>query len=461
MIFERFYLACLSHASYLIADEKSGLAVVVDPQRDVDQYVSYAKKKKLKIAHVALTHFHADFVAGHIELAKLCKAKVHLGATATADFSFEPIRDGSTIDLGTVRLAGLETPGHTPEAVCLVVYDLAKSKDKPYAALTGDTLFIGDVGRPDLMASVGVTAEQLAGQLYDSLHKKLLKLPAETLIYPSHGAGSLCGKALSADACSTIGTQRLSNLALKPMTKAAFIKLVTADQPEAPAYFRHDARMNREKRPTLEASLKKSLKALPLASVEKLLAAGGVALDTRDADLFARGHLRGSINVGLGGKYATWAGAVLDHGDKIVLICEPGAEPEAALRLGRIGFDGVAGYLKGGVAALKDRPDLRATIRRWTARELSQALSKPGAPAVLDVRNPGEREASKIEGSAFIPLGQLPKRLSEAPKGPLVIHCAGGYRSMIAASLLERAGRSDVMDLEGGMAAWNELFAKA
>ncbi len=461
MVFERFYLACLSHASYLIGDPKSGLAVVVDPQRDVDQYTECAKRKKLKIAHVVLTHFHADFVSGHLELAKRCKARIHIGAAAKAGFTFTPVADGSTIELGGVRLVGLETPGHTPEAICLLVYDLARSADKPYAVLTGDTLFIGDVGRPDLMASVGVTARELASSLYDSLRKKLLTLPDETLVYPAHGAGSMCGKALSADACSTLGAQKLSNYALKPMSKAEFIKLVTADQPEAPAYFRYDAELNRKKRPTLEAALKKGLRPLSVAALQRLQKAGGLVLDTRDADAFAKGHWRGAINVGLGGKYATWAGAVLEHGTKIALICEPGAEPESALRLGRIGFDSVAGYLKGGMAALKDQPKLVARTRRWTARELSEALAKPGAPAVLDVRNPSEREVSRIDGSAFIPLGQLPRRLAEAPKGQLVVHCAGGYRSMIAASLLERAGRADVSDLEGGMAAWNELFAQA
>jgi glyoxylase-like metal-dependent hydrolase (beta-lactamase superfamily II)/rhodanese-related sulfurtransferase len=454
MYFKQFYLGCMSHASYLICDTKTKTAVVVDPQRDVQQYLAAARKKGLRIRHVLLTHFHADFISGHLELKELTGAKIHLGARAKAGYAFEPMKDGGRLEFGDVRLEFLETPGHTPEGVSIVVYDLGKSRSKPRCVLTGDTLFIGDVGRPDLMASVGVTASQLAGQLYDSLHRKLLTLPDETLVYPAHGAGSMCGKNLSSETVSTIGEQKRRNYALKPMSKKEFVRLVTADQPEAPSYFSYDALLNRKKRPTLTRSLKKSLKPLSLARALTLLKAGSVCLDTRDPGDYAGAHLRGSINIGLGGRFASWAGILLDRRKTLVVIADEGHEPESILRLGRIGFDGVAGYLEGGMRALEKRPDLSASVERIDARELRAELDSRRPPPVLDVRNDAERKVQRIAGSLHIPLNQLPRRLSEVPAGPLVIQCASGYRSMIAASLLENAGRKGLRDLQGGIAAW-------
>lgn len=358
MILKQYYLSCLSHASYLIGDEESRTAAVVDPQRDVDQYLEDARRQGLQVRYVLLTHFHADFVAGHLELRERAGAGLYLRARAQADYAFTPLQDGDVLDLGQVRLEILETPGHTPEGISILVYDLTKDDRHPHAVLTGDTLFIGDVGRPDLLASIGVTATELAGMLYDSLHGKLLPLPDETLVYPAHGAGSFCGKSLSKDTVSTIGAQRRYNYALQPMRKEDFVRLVIADQPEMPAYFAYDALLNRRDRPTLEQTLPQVLIPLSLDDVLRLRNAGAQVVDGRDPVDFADAHLVDSVNISLGGKYETWAGIVLSREQPIVLIAEPGREEEAAMRLSRIGFDHVAGYLKGGMGALTARPDL-------------------------------------------------------------------------------------------------------
>ena len=307
MILKQFYLPCLAHASYIIGDEETGTAAVVDPQRDTDHYLAFAAENALKIKHVFLTHLHADFVAGHLELRRRAGATIYLGAAAQAAYPFTPLAEGAILEFGQVRLKVLETPGHTPESISIVVYDLAASGTRPYAVLSGDTLFIGDVGRPDLRAALGWSAADLGGLLFDSLHSKLLTLPDQCLVYPAHGAGSLCGKALSKETVSTLGEQRRSNYALQPMGKEAFIQLVTADQPEAPPYFTYDAVLNSEERPTLDEALARELNPLTLDRVLELQAAGAQILDTRDPVDFAAAHLRGSINIGLGGQYATWA----------------------------------------------------------------------------------------------------------------------------------------------------------
>lgn len=455
MICKQFYLGCLAHASYLIGDQESRLAAVVDPQRDVDQYLDEAKARELEIKYVLLTHFHADFIAGHLELRDRVGARIGLGAQAKADFDFLPLKDGDAIDLGKVRLRIMETPGHTPEGISILVYNLGESADVPHAVLTGDTLFIGDVGRPDLLASVGVSGSDLAGMLYDSVHGKLLRLPDETLVYPAHGAGSMCGKNLSKDTVSTLGVQRQHNYACRPMGKDEFIRLVTADQPEAPRYFSYDATLNRMERPTLEETLERELKPLPLHRLLEHQASGAEVLDVRDSAEFAGAHLKDSLNIGLGGKFATWAGTVLERERPIVIIAEPGREREAATRLGRIGFDQVVGYLEGGMAALADRPELVSRTERMSAETLRELLAAPDAPPVLDVRGPKERDESSIVGSLFIPLPRLAERLAEVPRvARLVVHCASGYRSSIAASMIEKAGISGVVDLVGGMAAF-------
>jgi hydroxyacylglutathione hydrolase len=488
VIFKQFYLPCLAHASYLIGDEATGTAAVVDPQRDIDQYIAFASEHALTIRHVFLTHLHADFVAGHLELRDRAGATIYLGAAAKAGYAFTPLHDGDTVAFGRVRLKMLETPGHTPESISIVVYDLdapnTQPDTQPHAVLTGDTLFIGDVGRPDLRVALGWSAAELGGMLFDSLHTKLLGLPDQSLVYPAHGAGSLCGKAISKETVSTLGEQRRFNYALQPMTKEAFIGVVTADQPEAPPYFTYDAVLNSQERPTLDEALAREMKPLTLDAVLAMQADGahvdgaqngvrsgaqvnaqndvrsgvqiGVQiLDTRDPDVFAASHLAGSINVGLGGQYATWAGTVIDHTRPIVIITAPGRENESAIRLGRIGFDHIAGYLENGLHSLESRPDLVASTERLSAPFAAERLASPQPPLAIDVRTPREYAQNHIDGSLSVPLSRLKDNLTTLPKDrPLLVYCAGGYRSSIAASILRGSGFGSVAEIAGGFAAW-------
>jgi hydroxyacylglutathione hydrolase len=459
VIFKQFYLPCLAHASYLIGDEATGTAAVVDPQRDTDQYIAFAAEHALKIKHVFLTHLHADFIAGHLELRDRVGATIYLGATAKAGYAFTALGDGDILEFGRVRLKALETPGHTPESISIVVYDLDAGDAQPYAVLTGDTLFIGDVGRPDLRVALGWSATDLGGMLFDSLHQKLLSLPDQSLVYPAHGAGSLCGRAISKETVSTMGEQRRLNYALQPMTREAFIRVVTADQPEAPPYFTYDAVLNSQERPTLDEALAREMKPLTLDAVLALQADGAQAgtqiLDTRDPEEFAAAHLAGSINIGLSGQYATWAGTVLDPAHPIVIIAAPGREFESATRLGRIGFDRVAGYLENGMQSLDSRPDLIASTEHLSAQSAAERLASAHPPLAIDVRTPREREQKHIDGSLSVPLNRLADHLSSLPKDrPLLVYCAGGYRSSVAASLLQRSGFHSVAEIAGGFAAW-------
>ncbi len=455
MLLKQFYLNCLAHASYLVGDELTRTAAVVDPQRDVDQYLAFAGEHGLEIRHVFLTHFHADFVAGHLELRDRVKATVYLGAAAKAEFVFTPLHDGDVVEFGRVRLKALETPGHTAESISIVVFDLDRSESVPHAVLTGDTLFVGDVGRPDLRVALGWSATDLGGLLYESLQSKLLTLPDSSLVLPAHGAGSLCGKAISRETISTIGEQRRSNYALQPMTKDMFIGLVTADQPDAPPYFTYDAVLNSRERPTLEQALARQLNPLPLDDVMARQSAGARVLDTREPAEFASVHLEGSINIGLGGQYATWAGTMLRHDEPVIIIASPGREVESATRLGRIGFDNVAGYLADGIRALDGRPDLTRSGEVLGADVAAARLSSATPPLPVDVRTPGENAAGHIAGSVNVPLSRLEARLPELPKDrPLLLYCAGGYRSSIAASLLRQHGFTDVSEIAGGMTAW-------
>jgi hydroxyacylglutathione hydrolase len=455
MILEQFYLGCLAHASYLIGDEETHTAAVIDPQRDVQRYLDAAQSHNLQIRFVFLSHLHADFIAGHLELRDRVGAKIYLGARAQAEYAFTPMKDGDILDFGKVRLKALETPGHTPESISILVYDLAKDERTPRAVLTGDTLFIGDVGRPDLRASLGWKPADLARLLYASLNAKLLGLPDDTLVYPAHGAGSLCGRNISSETVSTIGDQRRSNYALQPMSEEEFVKMIAADQPEAPAYFTFDAVLNSKERPTLEDTLERVLKPLSLDAVLKMKSAGAQVLDVRDADEFSKAHLAGSLNIGLGGQYATWAGTLLDREKPIILIANPGREQEAALRLGRIGFDNIAGYLKDGMQALEAHPDLLKETERTVPAILAAQLASRSPALVLDVRTPKEWQSKRIAGSINIPLSHLAERLRELPAGrKIVVHCAGGYRSSIAASILQQHELENLAELAGGIAAW-------
>jgi hydroxyacylglutathione hydrolase len=455
MFLKQYYLGCLAHASYLVADEASACAIVVDPQRDIQQYLVDAERQGVQIRHVFLTHFHADFIAGHLELRDRCGADIRLGARAQAEYAFVPMKDGDTLESGALRLQILETPGHTIESISILVFDLQQDSEKPHAVLTGDTLFIGDVGRPDLRASLGWTAQQLSSHLYDSLHNKLLQLPDDTLVYPAHGAGSLCGKQLSSDTVSTLGDQRRFNYALQPMTKEEFTVLVTADQPDAPAYFTFDAILNTRERPTLDRTLQDGLHTVELEDVLELGDAGAQILDVRDAAEYAKGHLAGSINIGLGGQYATWAGTVLDRVRPIVIVAEPGREQEAALRLGRIGFDHVKGYLKEGMGALAERADLVWSTERVSPLMLADELASQNPPLVMDIRAPREWRAKHLPDSINIPLAHLQERIGEVPRDRrIAVHCAGGYRSSIAVSILNQFGITNLLELAGGITAW-------
>ncbi|MFE6056361.1 rhodanese-like domain-containing protein [Kitasatospora sp. NPDC056446] len=455
MIFSQYYLDCLSQASYLIADETTGQAVIVDPRRDVDEYLADATARGLTVVGVINTHFHADFLAGHLELAARTGAWIGYGRRAETEYPIRELADGERIELGDVVLRIMETPGHTPESISILVFE-QPDDTVPYGVLTGDALFIGDVGRPDLLASVGVTAAELGAMLYDSVHRKLLGLPDETLVFPAHGAGSACGKNLSTDRRSTIGRERATNYACAPMDERTFVALVTAGQAAAPAYFGHDATLNRRDRPLLDRTNAPA----PLCpeGFKAARAAGAVVLDARSPEDFGAGHLRGAVNVPVDGRFAEQAGTVLTPDSSIAIIAPQDREGEVVTRLARIGFDRIAGYLRNPGNALPALADEVVPAGRLTADRLRAALADERPPAVLDVRTCGERETGSIEGSLHIPLAELPQRLGEIPADrPLVVHCAGGHRSSIAASLLRHHGRADVSDLLGGYGAWQAL----
>ncbi len=464
MKFNQYYLECLSHASYLIGDETTGRAVVVDPQRDVSEYIADATELGMTIELVIETHFHADFLSGHLELAKATGAKIVFSAVAETEFESMGVADGERYSLGEVQLEFLHTPGHTPESLSIVVYEHAEdaSPDSlaPYGVLTGDTLFIGDVGRPDLLASVGFTRDELADKLYDSLHNKLMPLPDATKVYPAHGAGSACGKNLSTDLWSTMGEQRTTNYALRASDKATFMKLVTEGQPPAPGYFVYDAILNRKDRELLDET--KAPTPMSYAEVRAAVERGAVLVDGRTPEEFAQGHLRGAVNIGLEGRYAEFAGSVIKPDVDIVLMEEPGRELEGKNRLARIGFDRVIGSLKDPYEVMFDHRDDVVMASRLTAAALNDRIAAMPGLQLVDVRNPGEAEAGMIGHAVNIPVGQLPDRLGELDSSkPTVVYCAGGYRSSVAASLLRQRGFADVSDVLGGYNAWEEATQKA
>ena len=450
MYFEQFYLGCLAHASYLLASE--GEAVVVDPQRDVELYLNAAAQHGLAIRHIFETHLHADFVSGHRELAARTGATIYIGAQAGAQFPHVPVGDGFDLKFGKASIRVLETPGHTPESICLVVTDREKSI-APCAVLTGDTLFIGDVGRPDL--SPRHTPAQLAGMLYDSLHTKLLTLPDNVLVYPAHGAGSLCGKNMRAERSSTIGTERLTNYALQIKSREEFVAQLTSNLPARPEYFMKDAEINRTgAAPLSELPV---LRAIESPELDRMLREGEIALDVRSGDEFAAGHVPGSINIALSGQFASWAGTVLGLTAHPVLIADTEQQiEEARVRLARIGMETLDGYLAGGVAAWKNARLPVAQTRQITPEALHSQL-RNGAVQVLDVRRQAEWDTGHIEGAAWWPLDNFKVSPPEVNRdAPIAVHCKSGYRSMIAASLLERAGFNHVVNIVGGFDAWQQ-----
>ncbi len=448
MIFTQYYLECLSQASYLIGDQESGRAVIVDPRRDVQEYLQDAEASGLSIEMIIETHFHADFCTGHLELAHETGADIAYSSVAQTEFESRGLTDGERISLGSVELEILHTPGHTPESMSIVVRETSDAA--PYAVLTGDTLFIGDVGRPDLLSSVGFTSEQMAELLWDSLQNKLLPLPDETLVYPAHGAGSSCGKNLSTHTFSTLGEQRSTNYALLAEDKESFVSLVVSGQSSAPAYFAYDAEYNRIERPLLEED--EAPASMSRDEVDRAVESGAVIVDARSPDDFAKAHLAGSINVGLGGRFAEFAGSVVASNVDIILVANAGDELEAKNRLARIGFDRVIGCLANVGEELSTDQAGVIVGGRMNVAELTTRLDEV---QVVDVRNRSETALGLVPGSVTIPLGEIAERLSELDADlSTVVLCAGGYRSSIGASLLRRAGFDDVVDLVGGYGAW-------
>ncbi|MFM8597811.1 MAG: MBL fold metallo-hydrolase [Mycobacterium sp.] len=459
MKFTQYYLECLSHASYLIGDETTGRAVVVDPQRDVSEYLADAAELGMTIELVIETHFHADFLSGHLELAEATGARIVYSSVAQPEFDFLAVADGERYSLGQVQLEFRHTPGHTPESMSIVIYQTPQAT-QPYGVLTGDTLFIGDVGRPDLLASIGFTRDELADKLYDSLHTKLMPLPDATRVYPAHGAGSACGKNLSTELWSTMGEQRTTNYALRAPDRATFVELVTEGQPPAPGYFVYNAMLNRQGRELLDET--RMPPAMTYDAMRAALAAGAVLVDGRTPEEFATGHFAGAINIGLEGRYAEFAGSVITPDVDLVLMTDPDRVLEGKNRLARIGFDKVIGYLADPYTQMFTHRDDVQVASRLTTNALGERIADVPELQIVDVRNPGEAAAGMIPGAVNIPVGQLPGRLGELDtRRPTVVYCAGGYRSSVAASLLRRRGFDDVSDVLGGYNAWYDAWYDA
>ncbi len=448
MIFEQYQLPCLSLSSYLVGDESTGKAVVVDPQRDISQYLADADERGLTITHVLLTHFHADYVSGHLELADAVGAEICFGEAATAEFPVRYLADGERLELGDVVIETWATPGHTPESVTYLVFEHADDPS-PYAAMTGDTLFVGDVGRPDLLGAIGFTAEELGRQLYDSVHR-LAGLPDQVRVYPGHGAGSACGKQLGSEPFTTIGEQKAGNYALQPMSRDDFVAIVTEGQPAAPAYFLHDAVTNRSEHGVFDED--RELAAMSAAEVLLAVEAGAVLIDTRDAAAFSCGHLRGAVNVSLDGRFAEQAGMVVPADADVIVAGVPGSEREAMVRLGRIGFDRVTGYLADYETVLQQVDEVQQAERIDAAEATADGVQ------LVDVRNPGETAAGVIPGALLIPLGALPTSVGDLdPAVRTVLYCHSGVRSAVGASWLRAQGFQDVADVVGGYTAWSAL----
>lgn len=451
MYFEQFYLGCLAHASYMIGSE--GEAAVVDPQRDVELYIAKAAAAGFQIKYVIETHLHADFVSGHRELAARTGAEIVFGERAGATFPHRAVRDGEELRLGRIVLRILETPGHTPEGISILVLDPSVS-DQPLKVLTGDTLFIGDVGRPDLAGAKGYTAEAMADMLYDSLHGKLLTLPDSVEVYPAHGAGSMCGRNISKETSSTIGEQRRFNYALRQMPKEEFIRMMTHDLPEAPAYFSRDAEINRTgAAPLAELPLPR---ATAPDEFNKLAQQGHMVLDVRPSNAFGAGHVPGALNIGLGGQFATWAGSLITQGTPLLIVSEDeSGVDEAVMRLARVGIESVEGYLDGGMLAWDGAGLEAAQIVQMPVDELHHRIEEGSDLQIVDVRREGEYRAGHAPGAVNLTLSHLEENLSSLdPARPTAVICQSGYRSIAGASILQRHGFREVYNIIGGTAAW-------
>ena len=458
MYFKQFYLGCLAHASYLIGSE--GVAAVVDPQRDVDQYIQEAEAQGLQIKYIIETHLHADFVSGHRELADRTGAEIVFSKHAGAAFNHRAVGEGDEITIGKAKLRFMETPGHTPESMCILVTDTELS-DQPQKILTGDTLFIGDVGRPDLAGGKGYTPQMMAGMMYDTIHEKLLKLDDAVEVYPAHGAGSMCGKNMSKETSSTIGQQRKFNYALQPMTRDAFVSMMTAELPEAPDYFPKDAEINRQgASPLNELPKPDALTADQVASLTQQKSNGSryVVLDVRSAAEFGKGHVPASLNIGLGGQFAIWAGSLIPIGTPVIIVAESDAKvDEAVMRLARVGIETAKGYLAGGIDAWRNAGFELETVPQISVDELDSLMKKDQELQILDVRRPPEYESGHVPRALHLPLSNLKKTAGGTPldpSKPTAVICAGGYRSSAATSILESQGFSSLLNVTGGTSAW-------
>lgn len=457
MYFKQFYLGCLAHASYLIGSE--GEAAVVDPQRDVDQYLAEAEANGFQVKYVIETHLHADFVSGHRELAARTGAEIVFGQQAGATFPHRAVREGEELRVGKVALKIMETPGHTPESISILVSDSENSAE-PQRILTGDTLFVGDVGRPDLAGGKGYTPAMMAEMMYDTLHNKILKLPDEVEVYPAHGAGSMCGKNMSKETSSTIGQQRKFNYALQPMSKTEFVRMLTTDLPPAPDYFPRDAEINRGGAEALS-----DLPEVPPLSAEQMRElmtlsgdSGYTVLDVRSSEDFGEGHVPGSINVGLGGQFAIWAGSLIPLETPLIIVAESEEKvAEARTRLARVGLENVKGYLQGGVEAWRSAGFEVRTVPQVSVDQLHDLIESETDLQVLDVRRSAEYESGHVGPAVSAPLADLRKTITALKVTPVkktAVICAGGYRSSAATSLLEQLGFTNLLNVKGGTGAW-------
>jgi len=453
MYFKQFYLGCLAHASYVIGSD--GEAAVVDPQRDVDQYIAEAEAHNLKIKYIIETHLHADFVSGHRELAARTGAQIVFGKQAGATIPHQAVTDGDELTVGQVKLRIIETPGHTPESICVLVDDAAGAGSVP-KLLTGDTLFIGDVGRPDLAGGKGYTPQIMAAMMYDSLHEKILRLDDAVEVYPAHGAGSMCGKNLSTETSSTIGQQRKFNYALQPMTKEQFVKMMTTDLPEAPAYFSKDAEINRSGADALSGLPKPQ--SLSPEEVRDFGQHGCVILDVRTPAEFGAGHVHGSLNIGLGGQFASWAGSLIPITAPIVIVANSDEQvEEAQVRLARVGLENIKGFLTGGIDGWKRAGLELATVPQITVAELKDLIAARKDLQVIDVRRPAEYDSGHAPSAVTAPLAKFRETLPAMglnPDGPSAIICAGGYRSSAATSIAQQLGFTNLLNVTGGTTAW-------
>lgn len=443
MFVQQLYTNCLAEAAYYI--ESNGEAAIVDPIREIEPYLEMARQRGTKIKYVFETHFHADFVSGHIDLAKQTGATIVFGPLADTHYETYTAKDAEEFKLGNITLRAIHTPGHTPESTCYLLLDESYQE---YCLFSGDTLFVGDVGRPDLLDGK-MTKEELAGMMYDSLNNKIKNLPDEVIVYPAHGPGSACGKNIGKETWSSIGHQKKTNYALREMRKEEFIKEVTEGLVAPPAYFFSDARINKQGYEAIDAVMLKNLRSLSVDALELEIQSGSMVLDTRDPDVFETGFIPGSINIGLNGMFAVWVGTVVDIQKPLVLVCDPGKEEEAVLRLARVGYENVRGYVDGGIGAWKNAGKHLDKIQSVTPSTFAEKV-KNGA-AVLDVRKFTETEAGHVKGASILPLADLKSNLASVSKNETVyVHCAGGYRSMIAASMMKASGYPNVINVYGG-----------